>query len=198
MNLDEIKRKFRHRAALDIKDLDLALAAAPVLIAEVDRLEAELADVHKRLAHYEKMARHRPPLSQKGQRDGAAWEMRVDEEKNRLYIRLNGMFDYRTAKAASFQVIQMLPNLRKDFDLISDISGMDASVGQKVLFHLRKVTYHLQRLGIQRIVHVARQDAPTLYRIFEGEGEKAARMSHRVNSFAEAVGILDNAAYIKG
>ena len=55
MDLAALKSKYRHKTAVDLKDFDTALSAVPFLVREVERLEGELAEREKRIAHLQSM-----------------------------------------------------------------------------------------------------------------------------------------------
>lgn len=42
LDIELLKNKFRHKAEADVKDINLAIKAAPFLVKEVIRLEEEL------------------------------------------------------------------------------------------------------------------------------------------------------------
>ncbi|MDM8537879.1 hypothetical protein QUF70_14065 [Desulfobacterales bacterium HSG17] len=187
MNLDEIKKKFRHRTALDIKDLNVALEAAPMLVRELDELEKELAQVKGQLAHLEGLFKKKPPTSYSGRKGKAEWEASFKEKENALYLRLTGVYDYKSAKSASNQVIRILPNLRPNFDLVLDVYHYKATPDPKVLFHLRKIKYHFEKSGINRTIIVMDNQSICPLPLFEGS------KSIKVDSIDAAMGILKGA-----
>ncbi|MDY6905092.1 MAG: hypothetical protein SWH61_10440 [Thermodesulfobacteriota bacterium] len=151
MNLSEIKTRFRHRSKADLTDIDLALEALPMMVREVESLETRLAEAEKRIAH---LSRKQPPLYKKGKKGAARWDVRVDETKNRLYLKLSGRFDPASAKLASNHIISISFNLREGFDLINDVTELTLTLDKKVIFHIRKVIYHLEQAGLKRAARV--------------------------------------------
>lgn len=193
MNLDEIKSKFRHKVKADIKDLDLVLSAAPLLVREVDRLEKELSESRKRIDHLALLMKKRPPLSKEGKRGFAAWKVTVNEETNRLYLRLAGKFDFRSAKTASNHIISVFPNLREGFDVINDISEISPKTGKKVFFHLKKIMFTMDEIGVARIVNVTSENTPrNLTILFRAALEKGELGDSNVGSVKEAETLLAN------
>jgi hypothetical protein len=189
MDLDALKAKFRHKTTVDLKDIDIALSAVPFLVREVERLERELGERDKRIAHMQSQLQRRIPLSKVGKRGSSEWETRVDEDANRLYIRLAGGFDYASAKAASNAILQVLPNIRKGFDVINDISGLGPEFPPKALFHLRKVMYNLKKTGAARVVRIAPK-APAMTLLFDQAAQSAGFQVHTAGNLAEAEALL--------
>ncbi len=190
MDLEEIKNKFRHKTSLDIKDLDLALASAPVLIRELDRLEKDMIEKDKQIEHLKLQLRKGPPSIKKGKRGQAMWMTKVDDEKNRLYLSLAGKFDYNSAKTASNSVVMVMEHIREGFDLINDISKMNPEVDNRVMFHVKKLIYHLELMKVKRIIHIINPENPQIVKIFDNPGAKKSYKAYTVKSVKEASAIL--------
>lgn len=163
MDLSEIKARFRHRTKVDLTDIDIALEALPMLVREVERLEAQLAEAEKRISH---LSRKQPPLFKKGRKGAAKWDIRADETKNRLYLKLSGRFDPVSAKIASNHIISISFNLREGFDLINDVSELTLTLDKKIIFHIRKVMFHLEQAGLKRSARVVPPGAENTSHLF--------------------------------
>lgn len=193
MNIEELKAKFLQKSVADVKDIDVALRATPFLIREVVRLEAELKEAEERIKHLSSQSRKQPPTSRKGKKGDAEWEVTLDEKKNRVYFIMSGQFDHRSGKAATNQLNMVLENIRKNFDVVIDISHLSPDVSNRVNFHLRKAMYILQQMGVKSIVTVvdskANQSAPS---VFSERGKEATFKSSTAGSIRDADLALDN------
>ncbi|MBU0991779.1 MAG: hypothetical protein KJ737_04715 [Proteobacteria bacterium] len=191
MNIEELKAKFLQKSVADIKDVDLALRAAPFLIREVVRLEEELKEAEERIKHLNSQFRKQPLTSKKGKKGEAEWDIRLDEKKNRLYFILSGKFDHRSGKSATNHLSMVLESIRKDFDVIIDITNLSPDVSNRVHFHLRKAMYNLQQMGVKSVVRVVDPKANPLS-VFEERGKDITFKSFTANSLRDADLTLDN------
>lgn len=193
MDINELKQRFRHKNSADIKDVDIALKAVPFLVREYERFEKQIQEYEKRIDHLsELLNRKRPPLERKGEKSGAKWETRVDEETNRLYIKLSGKFNYKTAKLASNSILQIIPNLRDGFDVIDDVSEMDSDVNKRLMFHLKKVKYHLEQLDIARVIRIINPRSAALAGLFDAGAKEKGYQVYKVQTLKDAESILEN------
>lgn len=173
MDLNLLKEKFRHKRKVELSDIDLALTAVPFLVREVDRLEAELESDKRRIAHLSSLLSKRPPASKTGKKGQGAWEVRVDEDKNRLYMSLSGFLNYQSAKEASNAIISVIANLRENADAVSDLRELKG-FDQRAVFHIRKIAYTLDYVGVKRVIQIMSDDpqlATQLRKIYSHEGE---------------------------
>lgn len=193
MDINELKKKFRHKASADVKDVDIAMKAVPFLVREYERLENQIKEYEKRICHLSDLLnRKRPPLERKGEKGGARWETRVDEEKNRLYIKLSGKFSYKTAKMASNSILTIISNLRDGFDVIDDVSEMDPDVNKRLMFHLKKVKYNLEQLQIARVIRIINPESETLAGLFDAGAKEKGYQIFKVHTVEDAESILEN------
>jgi hypothetical protein len=160
MDLNLLKEKFKHKQKAELSDIDLALNAVPFLVREVERLEVELESNKSRITQLSSMLNKRAPTSKKGKKGQGVWEVRVDEDKNRLFMTLSGIFDYQSAKEASNTIISVLANLRENADAVHDLRGLKG-FDQRAVFHFRKIIYTLDYVGVKRVVRIV-SDAPQL------------------------------------
>ncbi len=194
MDLNELKSKFRHKTRADLKDLDLVLDAVPFLVRELEKMEAKTQESEKRIEHLSSLMKKRPPLDKKGKKGDLSWQTRVDEDKNRLYIKISGKIDYSSAKLASNSVITILPNLRGKFDVINDLSGVEPGYNRKDLFHFKKMIFSLKELGIRKIINIKNEKAPGVSVIFENKSKTEDFQSSSSDSVEDAEAMLDNVA----
>ena len=192
MNLEEIKLKFKHKQIADIKDLDYILRAGPYLVKEVERLEKELEQAEKRIEHLLAQTQKRFPMERKGKQGEASWNTWVDEKNNRLFIKVSGKIDYNSAKSATNNILLILPNLRKNFDIITDISEISADSDSKAVFHLRKIHYSLKMKGIGKAIRIINPKLDNINSHFDSLSNEAGYKVYFANSIEEAVNMLEN------
>jgi len=192
MDLATIKEKFKHKTTVDLKDIDIALRAVPILIKELARLESKLEESKKRIEHLASLTKKRPPLEKNGKRGDTSWESKVDEEQNRLYIKFIGKYDYKTAKFASNGIITILPNLRDAFDVVINILEMNPTINKRTQFQMRKFLYHLERIGIARVICIGKSDTREISGLFIADLKVAGCQVNVVDSVEKAENILES------
>jgi hypothetical protein len=190
MDLNLLKEKFRHKRKVELADLDLALNAVPFLVREMERLEAELESHKSRIAHLSSLLNKRPPASKKGKRGEGAWEVRIDEDKNRLYMSLSGYFNYQSAKEASNTIISTLTNLRENADAINDLRELKG-FDPRAVFHIRKLVYTLDYVGVKRVVRIMKDDPQLLSHLNSVYSGEASYQMSMAKSLEDAEAILD-------
>ncbi len=193
MDLNEIKNKFRNKSRVDLQDVDLALRAVPVLVREIERLEAELVEAEKKYNHIADLfGKKRPPLEREGKKGNSKWRVWLDESSNRLYIELSGSIDYRFSKQASNGILSVSPNLREGFNVIIDIAKLTHLEDRRVIFQLRKVYYNLKYGGAGKVVRVINSDAREVNGIFETSEKDVELSVHLVDSMEKAESTIEN------
>lgn len=198
MDLDELKLKYLKKAAVDIKDVHLAMKAVPLLLREVARLEEDLRKAEQRIVFLTPGVSERPPLKRSGERVGGKWEVSVNEKDNLLLFILAGKLDYATAKQATGHIMAVTGHLMKNMDVVADLSCVDTHFDRKFLFHLRKVFYNLKLIGIGRVVRVVNPDAPVLMKLFEEQALECPFRLYTARNVQEAEQILELAGkYLK-
>ena len=186
-DIEDLKKKYGKRPRANIVDMDKLQVMVPVLIREICRLEGE---VEKYREYVKTLEKKRPPDTRQGSVGKAEWSVSYDMMKNRLLIKLVGVFDYKSAKMASNAVISVLANVGKDFDVISDISEIEAISDMRTLFHLRKVRYLLTQAGVRRIVRVDREKESLVSAIFRKHFQQGDIII--ASSMEDAEAALDN------
>ncbi len=191
MDLSLIKSKFKDKANNDIKDLDLALDAVPFLVREIDRLNDEIKKVAKMYNHLVSLKDKRPPLEKKGKRGSAEWEVFVNEEKKRVFIKLVGKFDSIAAKAASNSIITIFTNIASKVDVINDTSMLNQQIDKRALFHMNKIFYNLEMLKVPKLVNIMQTDTSNLSILLTSKMKKAGCIIYTTDTIEKAEVILD-------
>jgi uncharacterized protein YeeX (DUF496 family) len=193
MDLSELKKKFRHRSSVDIKDVEIAMKAVPFLVREIEKMEAKITDYEKRIDHLSGLLKKkRPPLEKTGQKNKMKWEARVNEEENRLYINLSGELDYSAVKLASNSIINVLPSLREGYDVINNFSELQGPFKKRVIFHLRKLVYNFSQTGVAHVVSVRISDIKPITDIFQLGAKTEGFQAFEVSTMEDAKSTLQN------
>lgn len=190
MDIEKLKKQYRHKRKLDYADIDTALRAVPFLLREFEKLEEELKYQKGRIAHLNAALNKQPSLEKKGEKGKGQWVIRIDEEKNRLYLKLSGYFDYQAAKVASYQITSVISNLRANADAINDLSDLKG-FEKRAVFHIRKIIHTLDYVGVNRVVRITdpgSKISTILDRLYQDE--KSYTVS-QAGSLQEADSILD-------
>jgi hypothetical protein len=190
MDLNELKKRFKHKTKADLKDIDIALQAVPFLVRKLEELETELSKSEERIFHLTSQMKKRPPLSKKGKKGNSEWEVHVDEKKNRLNLKFKGEFDYKVMKLASNNIMPILPNIRKGCDVINDI-GQLSGLNNRVKFHFKKIMYTLEILGVGRVIYILQESSESLENMLKDLSQHAGYQVYTVKSFQEADDILE-------
>jgi hypothetical protein len=193
MELEELKKKFRHRSSVDIKDVEIAMKAVPFLVREIEKMEDKIAGYEKRIDHLSGLLqRKRPPLEKSGQKNKTRWEVHVNEDENRLYVLLSGELDYSAVKLASNSIIAVLSNLREGYDVINNFTELQGPFKKRVIFHLRKLVYNFSQTGIANVVCIKTSDIKPITDIFQSGAKAEGFQAFEVSSLEEAKSTLQN------
>ena len=193
MNLQELKEKFRHKTKADLSDIDTTLQAVPFLVRTVEALEAELAECEKRFEHLSSKHIKQRSLSSKGQKDGAEWEIDLDEKKNRLFMRFSGEMNHRIAKFASNSMSPVLTNIRKGCNVINDVSTL-SGINNRVMFHFRKILYTLDMMGVEKVIHVPPPGDAGVLKAFRDASSSLGYQVLTAQSTEEAESVLERSS----
>lgn len=190
MDIKTLKKQYRHKRKLDYADIDTALRAVPFLLREFEKLEEEIKYQKERIAHLNAAMNKQPSLEKKGKKGKGQWIIRIDDDKNRVFMKLSGHFDYQSAKMASYQITTVIANLRPNADVINDLSELKG-FEKRAIFHIRKIVHTLDYVGVNRVVRIAHPDSrisAILDKLYQDEkGYTVAK----AGSFTEAESILD-------
>ncbi len=113
----------------------------------------------------------------------------IDKDKNRLYIKLEGLFEYEEAKEAVDRVISESNKLKPGFDIINDILNfkpVSQEAGEQVL----RAQKHVVQKGANRIIRIV--DKKTITNLqFNRRSKEAGYIAEVASSIKEAEKMLD-------
>ena len=116
--------------------------------------------------------------------------VRADLEKNRLYVKLVGFFDYDEMKASTDKSIEEARKLKPGFDVINDISEFKPA-SQNILHEIERAQAYLKKAGIRRGIRV--QGKAKLTNIqFSRIGKAVDYIAEAVETLEEAEKLLDS------
>lgn len=187
-DIEDLKKKFKRRTRANIVDMDQLQVMVPLLIREICRLEE---DIEKYKHYVNTLEKKRPPDNRHGSFGKAEWTVSYDMKKNRLSVKLMGIFDFKAAKMASNAVIGVLENVEKDFDVINDITELEAITDMRTLFHLRKVRYLIVQAGVRRTVRIDKEKESVVTSIFKKHFQHGQEIMV-VKTMDDAVAALEN------
>ncbi len=191
MNIDikKLIEKHKSKTKADIIDAEEMRVMIPVLLREIVSLEKRLDDAEKYIAVLETK---KPGLERKGESGKAAWEIKYSTKQNRLYIKLTGIFNAKSAKIASNTVINILSHTQKNFDVITDVVNLEAIADLKVLFHFKKIGFSYQQFNVGRVVRVVNKSNKIIGQLIEKGFNEFSFATSIVDSFEDATKLLDN------
>jgi hypothetical protein len=86
------------------------------------------------------------------------YEVKVDKEKNRMYLRLWGFVDGPATKKCVDHVLAEIKGLRPGFDVINDISDFKPTVDEAVT-EIQRALAGLVKAGMRRSVRISPKEA---------------------------------------
>ncbi|OGO18837.1 MAG: hypothetical protein A2Z15_07185 [Chloroflexi bacterium RBG_16_50_11] len=116
--------------------------------------------------------------------------VRADIQKNRLYVKLVGFFDYNEMKASTDKVIEEVKKLKPGFDVINDVSDFKPA-GQDTLKEIERAQTHLKKSGIRHGIRVEGKAKLTGAQ-FTRVGKTANYVADAVETMEEAEKLLDS------
>lgn len=191
MNIDikKLIEKYKSKTKADIIDAEEMRVIIPVLLREIINLEQKLAEADKYIAVLETK---KPVLERKGESGKAGWDIRYDPKQNRLYIRLTGIYNAKSAKIASNTIINFLSHTQKNFDVITDVLNLEAITDLKVLFHLKKVSFSFQQFNAGKVVRIIDKNNKTILKLIEKGFNEFPKTVSSVTSLEDATKLLDS------
>jgi hypothetical protein len=116
--------------------------------------------------------------------------IKADIQKNRLYVKLVGYFDYNEMKASTDKTIEEVKKLKPGYDLINDISEFKPA-GQDTLKELERAQAYLKKTGIRHGIRVEGKAKLSSIQ-FNRIGKTVDYIPDTVETMAEAEKLLDS------
>jgi hypothetical protein len=118
------------------------------------------------------------------------WNVETDEEKNRLYLSLDGHFEVEEVAEAADEVIAAAERLDPGFDEINDMSGFEPA-DQEAMDHIERGKRGITENGVAAVCRVV-SESTTGQMQFDraGEGEEAYQLA-KTDSVEKAEKLLD-------
>ena len=203
MNLEELKKKFRHRAEIDVKDISIAIKAVPFLVKEVIRLEEQVAHRDRIIEKLGKKVRSQPLLETRSQKDQFSWHIKIYEDLNVIAITFAGEPNPAGARMCSNAIMHMSKNLDPGFSLISDFTKLNSdAVSKRILFYFKKVQYFFWKMEVQFVVSIVEDEKNKNISSFLDLPVRSKNKNFKilkVKSVKEGLNVIHNMGkYIKG
>ncbi|WP_136718070.1 hypothetical protein [Halorientalis salina] len=118
------------------------------------------------------------------------WNVDTDEEKNRLYLSLDGHFEVEEVAEAADAVIEAAERLDPGFDEINDMSGFEPA-DQEAMDHIERGKRGITENGVAAVCRVV-SESTTGQMQFDraGEGEEDYQLA-KTDSIEKAEKLLD-------
>lgn len=116
--------------------------------------------------------------------------VRADVQKNRLYVKLVGFFDYNEMKEATDKTIEGIKKLKPGYDIINDISEFKP-VGQDTLKEVERGQKYFKQSGIRHGIRVEGKAKLTNLQ-FNRVGKTIDYVPDAVETMEEAEKLLDS------
>ena len=116
--------------------------------------------------------------------------IKADIQKNRLYVKLVGFFDYKEMKACTDKTIEEASKLKPGYDVINDISEFKPA-GQDTLKEVERAQSYLKKTGVRRGIRVEGKAKLTNIQ-FNRIGKTVDYLAETVETMEEAEKLLDS------
>ncbi len=111
-------------------------------------------------------------------------EIRIDTERNRLYVTLIGFFSIEEATRCAEETIEATRRLRSGYDVVTDVSQFKAGT-PAVAEQAERVQRHFQASGARQGVRIVGKEVITQMQ-FNRTARRAGYISTAVETLAEA------------
>ncbi len=116
--------------------------------------------------------------------------IRADIQKNRLYVKFVGFFDYNEMKASTDKTIEEAKKLKPGFDVINDVSEFKPA-GQDMLKEIERAQSYLKKAGVRHGIRVEGKAKLTNIQ-FSRIGKTVDYVADIVETMEEAEKLLDS------
>ncbi len=121
----------------------------------LDVVEARDKEIGWAKRRIKELERGRKGESKVGRTHTAMWAIRGFTVENRLYVKMAGEFDYKSAKQFSNHLVTVLDSLRSGCSVIVDAQSIQDSGDQKNAFYIRKVACTFVQMNVAHLIRIA-------------------------------------------
>ncbi len=118
------------------------------------------------------------------------YSVKADVQKNRLYVTLEGFFEYQLMKECTDKTIEETKKLKRGFDVITDLSNFKP-VGKQALAEVARGQAFFKQAGIRHGIRVESNSVFTMNQ-FDRLGKSVDYNPNVVKNVAEAERLLDS------
>ena len=119
----------------------------------------------------------------------SSYSLRTDVEKNRLYLTLDGFFEYDKIVEVAQEIMIELKRLKTGYSFINDVSNFKPTTEEGVE-EIKKIQLYMYNNGLGKVVRVVGKSLMSKLQ-FERKSKEVGYSAEHVQTVTEAEKILD-------